>query len=540
MGNEPVARAPFRREPAAKVGGCVLRAESAQRPLSRSFPRSLPLRPCGRVSRSVSLERERLRQALCGVLLGCCGCAGGPGTADVPGKSTEAIIGKLPRSAIVQARKEMLEAAVLSLEKSLGEPGYCDGFIAGWTYFRRLLLTPEPAVLYRHYVVDKSVTVPGFVYTTSAGWRCWGRRFPRGWVRMGQGAGFGRTSWTHGHTMEGYSSHPISSRRSPIRLRHHSIERETAMNKLAEMNSRARCDESVAEKQLLGGNLGVLFCLMAFSCMQGCGDATVLSFKGMKVGPRELARISAAKRLRTLDLSYSDVRDEDLSVLRVLPTLTNLEIQGSKVTDAGLTHLQSAENLRSLFLGSTEITDTGLAGIASLTKLKMLSVPETGITDAGLEHLLVMSELTSLDLRQTRVTDKGMAVVAKLKTLRQLILGRTIISDKGLGDLSGLVRLQELDVSGTRITDAGLEVLPRLQNLTTLDLCETRVTTAGIQHLARMKSLRALHVLHTALEPVKDQLKAAMPWVALDAETLPPGMIEFLEEAAKTAEANEQ
>src|SRR5204863_24315 len=84
---------------------------------------------------------------------------------------------------------------------------------------------------------------------------------------------------------------------------------------------------------------------------------------GVLAGLKELA---AFKRLRLLNIGYSQVTDAGMMELAGLTQLQHLDVSGRPVTDAALNHLAGLHQLQGLRLGYTQVTNTGLKELAGL------------------------------------------------------------------------------------------------------------------------------------------------------------------------------
>src|ERR1700722_7637913 len=105
--------------------------------------------------------------------------------------------------------------------------------------------------------------------------------------------------------------------------------------------------------------------------------------------------------------SWHPVVDTDIKKLAkelaTLKKLRTLDLSHTEVTDAGLKELSPLKQLRTLKL-SGSITDTGLKALAALPQLQTLDLHSTDVTDAGLKHLAAFEQLRSLDLGGTKIT----------------------------------------------------------------------------------------------------------------------------------------
>jgi hypothetical protein len=127
-------------------------------------------------------------------------------------------------------------------------------------------------------------------------------------------------------------------------------------------------------------------------------------------GLESLARLPALKKL---NLSGSNVTDDDLQALKGLTGLQVLYVGTTEIGDAGVAHLAGLTGLEELSLGDTKITDAALAHLAGMKKLKALYLGSTAVTDAGLKHLHGLSGLKELYLNPSAVTDKGLSELRK-------------------------------------------------------------------------------------------------------------------------------
>ena len=206
--------------------------------------------------------------------------------------------------------------------------------------------------------------------------------------------------------------------------------------------------------------------------------------------------------LKTLDLSYTNVNGEGLSVLR--GKLTNLETLDfsvcSRLTDQGLQNwLQiCGSELKTLVLYGTSITGEGIAVLkGKLANLETLDLSWcSSLTDQGLREWLQIcgSGLKTLDLECTYVTGEGLSVLrgTELKTLN---LSCTNATGKGLSVLRGKLNLENLCLGYCSFTDQGLQECCQIceTGLKTLDLSGTVITADGVSVL-QLTNLKTLYL----------------------------------------------
>ena len=106
---------------------------------------------------------------------------------------------------------------------------------------------------------------------------------------------------------------------------------------------------------------------------------------------------------------------------------------GTRVTDLGLAKLSALKKLRVLDLSGSAITARGLNTLAALPNLQRLSLWNVkGIDDAAAAHLEALHHLTSLDLSNTAVGDDTLARLGKLANLRRLYVSETNVTPDAL------------------------------------------------------------------------------------------------------------
>lgn len=93
-----------------------------------------------------------------------------------------------------------------------------------------------------------------------------------------------------------------------------------------------------------------------------------------------------APQVTWLDLSGTDVEDEELAALTEMVHLTRLELDRTAVSDDGLVHLKHLGNLETLNLYGTKVTDDGLELLLEIPKLRTVYLWQTEVTAEGAER----------------------------------------------------------------------------------------------------------------------------------------------------------
>ncbi len=156
-----------------------------------------------------------------------------------------------------------------------------------------------------------------------------------------------------------------------------------------------------------------------------------------------------------------------------------------RATDLELVHVGNLTRLRSLQLSQSEVTDSGLAYLQGLTSLKRLTLKSTGVTDAGLAHLKGLTSLEEIRLQATGCSDAGLAHLSALPRLKILGLANTRVTAAGLARLKAASRLEQVIISGTRVTDDDLAHLEGLKSLRLLGLGNAPVSDQVVDHLRK-------------------------------------------------------
>lgn len=99
-----------------------------------------------------------------------------------------------------------------------------------------------------------------------------------------------------------------------------------------------------------------------------------LSLQDAQLSERSIDLISQMLWLNDLQLTGTNITDEDLCNIAHLTNLSSLALSGTAVSDAGLKHLRTLKNLERLYLGGTNVTADGLRQLAA--ELPNLDVSE--------------------------------------------------------------------------------------------------------------------------------------------------------------------
>jgi uncharacterized protein (TIGR03067 family) len=135
---------------------------------------------------------------------------------------------------------------------------------------------------------------------------------------------------------------------------------------------------------------------------------------GSKLTDKSLAALARARTLKHILLTDAKVTASGIKLLNALPDLDFLALQGMPAADAALGEL-NLPNLEFLNLAKSDITDEGLGKLPVLPKLRNLTLSGLKFTDTGLKHLLKQPSLESVTLFETKATKAGAEELKKLK-----------------------------------------------------------------------------------------------------------------------------
>lgn len=142
--------------------------------------------------------------------------------------------------------------------------------------------------------------------------------------------------------------------------------------------------------------------------------------------------------------------------------------------------------LRSLDLSETNIADDQLDVLLSLHSLEILILSDTDITSEFARWLKNLVNLKTLFLRDTKIDEHAFYMIGRLPSLKCLdVLGTNIKSLKGI---EGAGQLEDLRVAGTQIDDFSIEYILQLKKLTHLYVSDTKISPKGVEWLRQHSS----------------------------------------------------
>jgi hypothetical protein len=139
-----------------------------------------------------------------------------------------------------------------------------------------------------------------------------------------------------------------------------------------------------------------------------CPGVKELNIPPMSDYRRRLARVAKSPWIISLDLSNSDIKDDDLAVLANMTQLEYIYLEGNpKLTDAGIAHLAKCTKLRHLELNQTSVTGTGFAALAGCQEVRTIDLTQCPDTDETVVQIPRFAVLDNIYLGGTQITDTG-------------------------------------------------------------------------------------------------------------------------------------
>lgn len=145
-------------------------------------------------------------------------------------------------------------------------------------------------------------------------------------------------------------------------------------------------------------NLSLSVLMLSLFCLGCGGDASDdLSERAGRPTPEQVNRIlrdryaasenfsqqieAIGGRIQILlDLSYTQLNDDDFAKLELPEFLSELNLSGTKITDAGIAHLQDAQHLEKIDLSHTAVTDDSLENLQTLPRLRSANLNYTRVS----------------------------------------------------------------------------------------------------------------------------------------------------------------
>lgn len=193
--------------------------------------------------------------------------------------------------------------------------------------------------------------------------------------------------------------------------------------------------------------------------LQKTSSLSVLGLHDFELSVEQIPSPASWNRLNILQITGSNLTDQDLKIISLIPNLLFLNISNNRIEGSGLRHLSNMKKLSSLCIKHSEIRVDALNQLVALKALGSLCMQGKSINDAHVRQITNVKQLTVLILIDTRVTDQGLIPLVNLKNLTYLDLSNSQISDEALGTLLKIKKLQKLVVRDTKLSAATIDTL---------------------------------------------------------------------------------
>ncbi len=187
----------------------------------------------------------------------------------------------------------------------------------------------------------------------------------------------------------------------------------------------------------------------------------------------QINHISNLVNLTDLSISDTNVSQEDLDIISVLPKLKKLTLQ--KCSLSGITPLQKASGLEMLDVSDNSAL-RNIDALRSLGNLLELNLSGNAVSD--LSAISSLTNLTKLDISKNSVA--SLAPISTLSRLSYLDASANLIT--ALGDLGNLTALNFLNLSSNKLTN--INVVAGCTALT-----ELNISTNSLTNISKLNSL---------------------------------------------------
>lgn len=220
----------------------------------------------------------------------------------------------------------------------------------------------------------------------------------------------------------------------------------------------------------------------AVDCLTQAGCVVTIRHPKYKIGRaiQSPVELGIFDEIETVILARGKVTESVLKALTEIRELAILDLHRSTIAGTHVCNLRSLKRLRQLDLSFTNVGDADIKCLDNET-LSDLNLSGCAITDeviVGLDELRALAEVT---LSFTRISDRGIEVMAASNRVKVIDLAYTHITDRGAGALASMTALRWLSIAGCNISDAGLMALAQSKSLKWLAVVDSNVSSDGIQ-----------------------------------------------------------
>lgn len=214
----------------------------------------------------------------------------------------------------------------------------------------------------------------------------------------------------------------------------------------------------------------------------------------------DLDVLAGMTELRHLFLNDTQVGDKALDVVSKFSNLETLDLSSTKITAAGLAKWTPPKSLKALFLNQCDLAEGSLRPLKDHPHLDVFRLCDTKLTSACLSELGQLPLLDELDLSGTLVDDACVPWLAKQYKIATLKVADTQFSPEGVVNLSDhLIKFRHVDLARLPITDKVIRLISGGRMLQGVRLSGTPFTDEMTLHLFQMRALSELEVDETKM-----------------------------------------
>lgn len=192
----------------------------------------------------------------------------------------------------------------------------------------------------------------------------------------------------------------------------------------------------------------------------------------------------------------SGLNMEDMDKIGQLFDLESIFLEGPLFDDEYIAKLKDLKKLNSITINNSNIKDASLEVLATLPELKTLDIRrDLMLENSSLEILQKMPKLETLLAYYNKFTNSGMNRISKIKTLKVVdVRGCPDVSDNGAKYLARLPLVEELYFRGS-ITNEGIQNLAQAPKLRFVEFQDcNEINDMGIDAFKSLKSLTELRL----------------------------------------------
>jgi len=183
---------------------------------------------------------------------------------------------------------------------------------------------------------------------------------------------------------------------------------------------------------------------------------------------KAMAQVGYLTGVTWLNMDRSDSNDADLAHAAEFPELQSLSAFSTTVTGSFLKATTRLKKLRSLHLSYNNLKEDNLVYLEQLPRLNYLYLGRSGISDKGMQYIACCPSIQVLDISQNNINDASIKPIQALKNLQILSCKGTHITPAGLMKLKGLplttiilpaVRYRSADITALRKAFPGVNLV---------------------------------------------------------------------------------